>query len=61
MRYGKEGNLLSNTFMFLEADVTYWQINITEGKWIPRVMKVFFLDNLQPAELTKCSIPEPRL
>jgi len=38
MGYGKEENLLSNTFMFLEASATYWQIETTKEKWIPRLM-----------------------
>jgi hypothetical protein len=40
----KEENLLSNIFMFLEASDTYWQIVNTEGKWILRVMRGYFLD-----------------
>jgi len=61
MRYGKEENLLSNIFMSLEASATYWQIENTEGKWLPRVIRGSFLDTLQTAGRTKYSIPEPSL
>jgi len=61
MSYGRGENLLSNISMFLVASATFWQIEITEGRWIPRVMKEFFLDTLQTTELIEFSIPEPRL
>jgi len=46
MRYRKEENQLLNISMSLEANATYWQIEAIEGKWIPRVMKGFFMDTL---------------
>jgi len=61
MKYGKEENILSNISMSLEESATYWQIEIIEGKWIPRVMKGFFLDTLQTTEHIEFSISEPRL
>lgn len=47
MGYGKEGNLQSNTFMFLEVSVISWLIVNKEEKWTSRVMKEYFLATLQ--------------
>ena len=61
MNCGKGESLLSSTFMSLEASVIFWQIENKGGRWIPRVMKGYFLDTLQTIEHTEYITPEPRL
>ena len=51
MNYGREENLLSNISMCLVASATFCLIEITEGRWILRVMKEFFLVTPQTTEL----------
>ena len=57
---GREENPMLNTFMYLEANATYWLIENKEGRWILKVMKESSLIYLQTTEPTGCLTPEPK-
>jgi len=61
MSYEREENLLSSIFMCLVASATFCLIEITEGRWILRVMKEFFSVTQQIAELIESLILKLKL